>query len=548
MTGTDQNNRPVQDRVDALNDVKPSLFNARNAAIFIAALVLAGGYFGAKAGGAGEEPKPGLNIEAAAARYATPPSRDSLFGHVAYTKAPADAGPSELEEQMATLMGAVQALGTRIEAVVTEERAPVKDPASDALLTELRSLAAKNEAMREQLQTRLDTVEDDKRAQERSRASLEMEIAELRAQMLSGPAFTAPAEFSNDDEPDAAEIAALAEVEHRRELERLRLEADLARQERLEEERLSRERESLAHIREKELRSLDAHYQGREAERESAATERQTAIARMSALEAERLVTDQARDEAERQRRSSGGVALDEGSPAQSANGTVPAQRSIQSVGNNSANAYRPTADEDFLATAAEAGVETVYAVNLPDPDRLVSQGTLIPGVMETAIQSDLPGGIRAVVSDPVWSADGSAVLLPAGSRLIGQYRSDIATGQTRVLIAWSRAITPDHRSIMLGSSGSDALGRAGQGGTVDTHFARKFEAAFLVSIVTGLANFGSTVPVAREYIDQGLDTGIGAVADAASGVLEEYLSTPPTIHVNQGAPVTVFVQRDLYL
>ena len=283
-------------------------------------------------------------------------------------------------------------------------------------------------------------------------------------------------------------------------------------------------------------------------EREARATAdrqaREAAIARMDALEAERIAALEDQRSAEQTRRTSGGIALQEGRQTLALNAPAGvASHRGPGVGRGIA----PTANEAWLETAAQEGVETVHAVNLPNPDRLIAQGTFIPGIMETAIQSDLPGGIRAVVSDPVWSADGSSILLPAGSRLIGQYRSDLTIGETRVLVAWTRAITPDHRSISLGSTGTDPLGRAGQGGKVDTHFAQKFEAAFLVSIVTGLANFGSGAAVSP-YLDESLERGIAAGADAANGTLEEYLSIPPTIHVDQGAPITVFVQRDLYL
>ncbi|MFX4581744.1 TrbI/VirB10 family protein, partial [Acinetobacter baumannii] len=71
--------------------------------------------------------------------------------------------------------------------------------------------------------------------------------------------------------------------------------------------------------------------------------------------------------------------------------------------------------------------------------DALVAQGTFIRGVLETAVQSDLPGMVRATVTENVWSFDGRRVLIPAGSRLIGEYKSGIAQGQTRVFVVWTR-------------------------------------------------------------------------------------------------------------
>ena len=554
MTRSDDSEKKIGDRVDALNDKSSSPVNTRNALILGTALALGGGYYATTASGAAEPARASLDVAAQANAAAAPRAR--LFVDQAMPLPPIETGPSDLEIQMATLMGAVQELGTRIDAAATAPPAPTADPAAEALLEELRNLAQSNEAMREDLNDRIEKAENDRREAALNRNALEMQIAELRAEILSGQGFGSPAPFADDNGPDPAAEVARAEAEHRREMERLRLEAELARADQLESERLSREREARAHEREKELRSLEAHYTGQEADREAAQEDRQrrdaaerevreAAIARMDTLEAERIAQESTRLAAEQARRDSGGVAFEEAGTVAFAGG--PAGTTIQ-PGRRSGQGIPQTANEAWLNTAAQEGVETTYAVNLPNPDRLIAQGTLIPGVMETAIQSDLPGGIRAVVSDPIWSADGSTIVLPAGSRLIGQYRSDVAIGQTRVLVAWTRAITPDQRSVSLGSSGADALGRGGQGGKVDTHFAQKFEAAFLVSIVTGLANLGTGAAIAAPYLNEGIDNGIAASSDAANGTLEEYLSITPTIHIDQGSPVTVFVQRDLYL
>ena len=547
MTGSNNPEKKIGDRVDALNGKRPSPLNTRNAVILAGALALGGGYFGVRASDAVVPENKPLNVSAAQTP-AAPPRRDTLFAAPAMPLPPIETGPSDLEIKMASLMGAVENLGARIDAVATAPSAPTVDPAAQALLEELRNLARSNEAMRKDLESRIESAENKRRDDARDRNALEMQIAELRAEILGGQGFGSPVPLADDSDPNPAAELARAEAEHRRDMERLRLEAELARADRLESERLEREREARAHEREKELRSLEAHYTDQEANREAAHEDRQrrdaaeqearkAAIARMDTLEAERIAQENTRLAEERARRDSGGVAFEEARTVASAGtGTLPGQPIGQGI--------RQTANEVWLDTAAQEGVETAYAVNLPHPDRLIAQGTIIPGVMETAIQSDLPGGIRAVVSDPVWSADGSSILLPAGSRLIGQYRSDTAIGQTRVLIAWTRAITPDHRSVSLGSSGADALGRGGRGGKVDTHFAQKFEAAFLVSIITGLANFGTGTVATAPYLNE----GITASADAANGTLEEYLSIAPTIHIDQGSPVTVFVQRDLYL
>jgi type IV secretion system protein VirB10 len=82
--------------------------------------------------------------------------------------------------------------------------------------------------------------------------------------------------------------------------------------------------------------------------------------------------------------------------------------------------------------------------------------------VLETAIDSDLPGYVRAVVSQDVRSFDGARVLIPRSSRLIGQYKSGVASGQTRAYVVWSRLIRPDGVSVALASPAIDDAGRTG--------------------------------------------------------------------------------------
>ena len=196
-----------------------------------------------------------------------------------------------------------------------------------------------------------------------------------------------------------------------------------------------------------------------------------------------------------------------------------------------------------YLGSASEAGVETARARVLPNQGALVAQGTLVPGVLETAINSDLPGLLRAVVAADVASFDGRQVLIPRGSRLIGQYRSGIAVGQTRAFVVWTRLITPAGVSIALGSPGTDALGQAGVTGRVDHHFFQRFGAALLLSVV------GSGAQAAANAAGDGDDLTINAAGDAsrvAELALQSSVNIPPTIKVRQGTPIRIFVAKDL--
>jgi type IV secretory pathway VirB10-like protein len=201
------------------------------------------------------------------------------------------------------------------------------------------------------------------------------------------------------------------------------------------------------------------------------------------------------------------------------------------------------TADEQFAARV-ETGREPDHAraTVLRDKGSVVAQGAMIPAVLETALDSDLPGFARAVVSRDVRSFDGLAVLIPRGSRVIGEYRPATALGQSRAFVIWTRVLRPDGVSIQIGSPATDPLGRAGLSGTVDNHFFERFSGAILLSVinagVTALAGSPSTEVVIGSSQDA---TGVAAAASAFAPA-----NIAPTIKVPQGAPLRIFVARDL--
>lgn len=197
--------------------------------------------------------------------------------------------------------------------------------------------------------------------------------------------------------------------------------------------------------------------------------------------------------------------------------------------------------DGRFLAAAPGPG--TRRAQRLSNQRMLVAQGTLIAGVLETAINSDLPGMVRAVVAADVRGFDGAAVLIPRGSRLIGQYRSGLAVGQSRAFVVWTRLITPAGVSLELGSPGTDALGRAGLTGEVDRHFGERFGAAILLSII------GSAGQAAANAAGGPTDVTLNAAtstADVADTALRSSAAIPPTVKVRAGTPIRIFVAHDL--
>jgi len=190
--------------------------------------------------------------------------------------------------------------------------------------------------------------------------------------------------------------------------------------------------------------------------------------------------------------------------------------------------------DNDQFALRVGGSSDVATAEPMRDPSMTVTQGTLIPAVLETAIDTDLPGYVRAVVSRDVHGFDGSKVLIPRSSRLIGQYKSGLADGQTRAYVIWSRLIRPDGVSIALGSPAVDFSGISGLGGKVDSHFLKRFGSAVLLSVVGGLSAISNASVV------------VSGGQSAASVAAQNDTKIAPTVRVPQGQPIRVFTARDL--
>ena len=240
------------------------------------------------------------------------------------------------------------------------------------------------------------------------------------------------------------------------------------------------------------------------------------------------------------ERRVSDGNVFDESEEGQSTSGSQEEETGVRELSQN----------EQFLRDSSSQGFNTVRASDLGDISRTIVQGTLISAVLETAINTELPGNIRAQVTRPVYSFNGQNVLMPAGTRLIGTYNPEISIAQKRVLIAWNRAITPEGKSVRLAATGVDGLGRAGQDGNVDTRFTERFGTAVLITSIAAIPSFlanddasGDTTSGAATDVAQDVSDDL---QDTTEDVLEDYLSLPPIIRVPQGTLMNVLVNQDL--
>jgi type IV secretion system protein VirB10 len=201
-----------------------------------------------------------------------------------------------------------------------------------------------------------------------------------------------------------------------------------------------------------------------------------------------------------------------------------------------------------FLDKPVDRRTTSVDRLTDPPSSYVVQAGAVIPAALITGLRSDLPGQITAQVTSHVYdSPTGRFLLIPQGSRLIGEYDSRVAFGQSRVLLAWTRLILPNGRSIVLERQpGADEAGYAGLEDGVNNHWGKLFMAAGLATVLNIGVELGADDDddIARAIREGSQDT-IGRAGDE---IVRRQLSIPPTLTIRPGFPVRVMVTRDLIL
>ena len=220
----------------------------------------------------------------------------------------------------------------------------------------------------------------------------------------------------------------------------------------------------------------------------------------------------------------------------------------IPSIGMPARPSEGPTdPNRAFAAQVSGKPVVTAHPKAVGNLECLALQGKLIDAELETAINTDLPGQIRAIVSAPLYAEQGREPLVPPGSRLNGVYNSAVRKGQVRVFAIWNRLIRPDGIEITLDSAATDALGRAGMAGETDNHFAEIFGMSALLSIIgAGASSAGVSGDARYNSADAYRNEVQQSFARTADRVLEPYANIPPTNTIAQGERIKVLLNRDL--
>lgn len=220
-------------------------------------------------------------------------------------------------------------------------------------------------------------------------------------------------------------------------------------------------------------------------------------------------------------------------------------------------NGYDPASDKDKEAFFGRAEKDSSWILphsrTAGQPLELKT-GAVIPGVMVTGINSDLPGNIIAQVSQNVFdTATGRQLLIPQGAKLFGVYDSRVIYGQERVLVAWNRLMFPDGSAVTLGAMpGSDMAGNAGYTDKVNNHYLRIFGSAILMSMITGGMSYSmdsldsggdSDNPTLQDEMGAALASQLG---QATLQLLQKNLNIKPTLEIRPGYQFNVIVTKDI--
>ena len=224
-------------------------------------------------------------------------------------------------------------------------------------------------------------------------------------------------------------------------------------------------------------------------------------------------------------------------------------------------NGYDPAADKDKEAFFSRADKDTSWIlphIRTAGQPLELKTGAVIPGVMVTGINSDLPGNIIAQVSQNVFdTATGRQLLIPQGAKLFGVYDSRVIYGQERVLVAWNRLVFPDGSAVTLGAMpGADMAGNAGYTDEVNNHYLRIFGSAILMSMITGGMSYsmdalntsgnsgqGNQTPTLQDEMGSALAAQLG---QATLQLLQKNLNIKPTLEIRPGYQFNVIVTKDM--
>lgn len=225
-------------------------------------------------------------------------------------------------------------------------------------------------------------------------------------------------------------------------------------------------------------------------------------------------------------------------------------------MGNGPVQGVMPGMMPPAAPAQAEVTKPRTAAKLLNNPDALMVRGTYIRCVLETRIVTDVPGYTSCLVAEPVYSVNGRSLLFPKGTKLLGQYGGGGGGARERVAVVWDRAITPQGVDVTMASPGIDNLGGAGHPGQYDAHWGSRISSAILISMVSDLFKYlgekngpttGVVYPQSGVVIEQPYQSNTAqTVQQLAQQALQEGANQRPTITINNGSILSVYVSQDV--
>jgi type IV secretion system protein VirB10 len=203
-------------------------------------------------------------------------------------------------------------------------------------------------------------------------------------------------------------------------------------------------------------------------------------------------------------------------------------------------------------ATSSASASDATSARPLNNPDTLIPRGTYIRCVLESRIITDIPGFTSCVVTEPVYSFNGQRLLLPKGSKVLGKY--DTEPHGPRAAVIWDRIVTPTGIDVNMASPGVDNLGGAGHPGHYSAHWGSRIGAALLISMLSDAFKYEAAVHgPTQTSISNGVVTQTPfesntaqTVQNLANQAVRTAANKPPTVTINQGTVVNIYVAKDV--
>lgn len=189
---------------------------------------------------------------------------------------------------------------------------------------------------------------------------------------------------------------------------------------------------------------------------------------------------------------------------------------------------------------------EQASAAELGDRSLVITRGSYIPCILQTQLFSNVPGQSGCVIPDDIYSDDGSRLLVARGSTVVGQYGQTLQNGDSRIAVVWERIKTTDGFVIDVDSGAADGVGTMGVGGFVDNHWSERLGAALLLSLIDDAVD----IAIARQRGSGGTIYGNSTARsgkNVSQKVLNATINIKPTLSVNRGARLMIYVSKDLW-